>query len=54
MVLLQYNPLPETLHLEQFLARLFEEYESYCSRPGVGVGVGVSVRVRVCVGYAPF
>jgi hypothetical protein len=23
-----------------FLARLFEEYESYCSRPGVGVSVG--------------
>jgi hypothetical protein len=31
-----------------FLARLFEEYESYCSRPGDGVGV--SVRVGVCVG----
>ena len=26
-----------------FLARLFEEYKSYCTHPGVGVGVGVCV-----------
>ena len=31
------------------LTRLFEEYESYTSHPGVGVGVHVTHWLRLCM-----
>ena len=30
-----------------FLVRLFEEYESYTTHPGIGVGIAVGVGVHV-------
>ena len=42
------QPLTNTFVL-RFLARLFEEYESYTTHPGVGVGVHVTPWLRFCM-----